>query len=176
MSPLTYWHYLLVSILVLLFIIGAILALRSNAKYSFLTALILVLIVTGIFGWISINQSVYRVEISNLDDHRLYQSEQVVIKGTVKNVGKFPVSNVIGVVKLINNRSNIDKKISQFKQPTAFAELYEGDDPSYKPQNITTEHVIADYLSPGGAKSFTIILDYPPYFNSGTYEVDGKVN
>lgn len=175
MSPLTYWHTLFLSILSLIFLIGSILALRSDSKWSGMIILITVLTLTGFFGWISINQSVYHVELSRIDDHRLYQSEQLVITGVVKNVGEFPVANVIGTVKLVNAQGSNAKKASQFGQPTAFAEIL-GDDPSFKPQNIISEHVIVDYLNPGSSKSFTILMDYPPYFKNTSYEIEAKAN
>lgn len=173
MSPLTYWHTLFLTILALIFLAGLILAMRSDSKWSVLIILSVVLAFSGFFGWIAINQNVYRVELSQVDDHRLYQSEQIVITGVVKNVGQFPVSNVIGIVKLINTRGGNDRKASQFGQPTVFAEIL-GDDPSFKPQNITSEHVIVEHLNPGSSKSFTIFMDYPPYFNNTSYEVEAK--
>jgi hypothetical protein len=54
-----------------------------------------------------------------------------------------------------------EKKIS-FSQPSVFAEIYKGDDPSFKAQNVVEEHVIAEYLNPGKSKTFTIMMDYPP--------------
>lgn len=173
MSPLTYWHTLFLSVLALFFLIGLIVAFRSDSKWSILIIVSVVLALSGFFGWIAINQSVYRVELSQIDDHRLYQSEQIVITGVVRNVGKFPVSHVIGTVKLVNTRGGNDRKASQFGQPTAFAEIL-GDDPSFKPQNITSEHVIVETLNPGSSKSFTIFMDYPPYFKNTSYEIEAK--
>lgn len=172
MNPLTYLHYLLLISLGIIFVLGAILAFRSDSKYSILAGIAAVLCLIGIFEWEIINQNVYHVELSNIDDHHLYQSEQIVITGVIKNTGYFAVADVIGTVKLINARGGSNKQRKQFGQPTAFAELYKGDDPSFKPQNITSEHILADHLNPGSSKSFTIILDYPPYFKNGSYEID----
>lgn len=175
MSPLTYWHYLLLSVIAVLFVLETILALRSDSKWSIFISITLTLIVVTIFIWELINQAVYHVEISHIDNKRLYQTEQVMLKGVVRNTGEFPVSNVIGVVKLINTAPGKNKKRQQFGQPTAFAELYKGDNPAFKPQNVTSEHIIADHLDPGSSKSFIIIVDYPPYFHNASYEVDPKV-
>jgi Protein of unknown function (DUF2393) len=176
MSPLTYWHYLLVGVLTLIFILGAILALRSDSKLSILATIIATLIGIGIAMWAVIDEKVYHVEVSQIDDHHLYQTEQLLITGVVKNTGKFPVAHVIGTIRLVNTGGGSNKKTKQFGQPTAFAELYKGDSPSYKPQNIVSKHLIADYLDPGSSKPFTIILDYPPYFTNGSYEIDGSAN
>jgi len=175
MSPLTYWHYLFISALSLIFILGVILAFRSDSKWSIITTIIVILALIGVFGWITINNSVYRVEVLHYNHHRNYQTEQIVITGVVKNIGDFPVSNVIGTVKIVNTRGGNDRKASQFRQPTAFAEIL-GDDPNFKAQNITSDHLIANSLSPKASKTFTIIMDYPPYFGNGAYEIEASAN
>ncbi|DAB38130.1 MAG: hypothetical protein A2023_02680 [Sulfuricurvum sp. GWF2_44_89] len=178
MSPLTIWHYLLLVTLGLLFIIGILVSMRTNSKFSILTTISLILLLIGIFAWKSINENVYRVEISNLDEERYYQSEQIVIKGTVRNVGNFPVANVVATVMLSNSRGGGggNNQQSLFTQPSVFAELYKGDDPDFKTQNVVEEHVIAEYLNPGKAKSFTIMMDYPSHFKRASFDVTAKVN
>lgn len=176
MSPLTQWHYLLMVVLVILFILGSILALRSNSKFSMFMTSTLVIILMGVFIWPIINESVYKVEVSNLDDERFYQSEQLLIKGVVRNVGDYPVANVVATVKLVNTRGGNDRKASQFAQPTAFAELFEGDDPNFKRQNVIEQRVVADYLNPGSSKTFRIMIDYPPYFKKTSYDVEATAN
>ena len=126
------------------------------------------------FSWKAINEKVYLVEVSDLDKVRYYQSEQILIKGFVRNVGKFPVANVIGVVKLNNSHGGVQGKDSIFTQPSVFAEVYEGDNPKFKRQNISEEHLLADYLDPGSSKPFSIMMDYPSYFNSATFTVEAK--
>lgn len=175
MSPLTYWHTLFLTVIGLIFIIGAILALRSDSRWSILTSISVIMALIGIYGWSLINQNVYSVELSHIDDHRIYQTEQIVITGVVRNIGEFPVSNVKAIVRLVNTGGGKSQKASQFAQPTAFAEIL-GDDPSFKPQNITTEHIIADNLNPGHSKSFRIYLDYPTYFKNGNYEIEAKAD
>jgi hypothetical protein len=178
MSPLTLWHYLLLVTLALLFIIGIIVSMRTNSKFSILTTISLILLLIGIFVWKSINENVYRVEISNLDEKRYYQSEQIVIKGMVRNVGNFPVANVVATVMLSNSRGGGggNNQQSLFTQPSVFAELYKGDDPDFKTQNVVEEHVIAEYLNPGKSKSFTIMMDYPSHFKRASFDVTAKVN
>lgn len=177
MSPLTTWHYLLLVILGLMFILGILVSLRSNSKFSIFTTISLVLLMIGIFMWRLINESVYLVEVSNLEQERFYQSEQIMIKGTVRNVGEYPVANVVAVIQLSNSRSSGgDNQASLFTQPTVFAELYEGDNPDFKQQNIVEEHTIADYLNPGKSKTFRIMMDYPPYFKNVSFDVSAKAS
>lgn len=177
MSPLTTWHYLLLIILGLVFVLGFIISMRTNSKFSILTTISLILLLIGVFAWKSINENVYLVELSNLDEERYYQSEQIVIKGTVRNVGHFPVANVVATVMLSNSRGGGgNSEQSLFTQPSVFAEIYKGDDPDFKKQNIVEEHVIAEYLNPGKSKSFTIMMDYPPHFKRASFDVSAKVN
>lgn len=176
MSPLTILHYLLIAVLSLLFIIGVIVSLQTKYKLSILTTITLILVLIGGFSWKAINEYAYVVEVSNLDKERYYQSEQILIKGTVRNVGKFPVANVVAVVKLNNSHGGVSGKESIFTQPSVFAEVYEGDNPNFKRQNIMEEHVIADYLDPGHSKPFRILMKYPPYFTNASYTVEAKAN
>ncbi|MDO9056133.1 MAG: DUF2393 family protein [Sulfuricurvum sp.] len=178
MSPLTLWHYLLLIVLGLLLIVGFLISMRTNSKFSVFTTISLILLLIGIFVWKSINENVYLVEISNLDEERYYQSEQIVIKGTVRNVGNFPVANVVAIIRLANSRGGGDgsNNESLFTQPSVFAEIYEGDNPDFKKQNVVEEHLIAEYLSPGKSKTFTIMMDYPPHFKRASFDVTAKVN
>jgi hypothetical protein len=175
MSPLTIWHYLLLLIFLVLFIIGIIISLQTKSKYSVFITITLVLVFIGIVSWNSINESVYLVEVSNLEQERFYQSEQLLIKGTIRNVGKVPVANVVAVVKLSNsNRGSGSNKNAIFSQPTVFAEIFEGDNPNFKKQNVVEEHIIAEYLNPGKAKTFRIMMDYPPHFKQVSFDVSAK--
>lgn len=175
MSPLTPWHYLLIGGLGTVFILGALLAFRSDSKTAVLATVTLVVTLMGIFIWEGIDENVYRVEISNLNEERYYQSEQILFTGIVRNVGNYPVANVVAVVKLSNSRSGNEAKATQFSQPGAFAELFEGDNPKFRPQSISEEHIIADYLKPGSSKTFRIMMDYPPHFKRSAYEIEARV-
>lgn len=175
MSPLTPLHYLLVGGLGLVFILGVILALRSDSKGSILATVTLLVALLGTFLWNAISENVYRVEVSNLKEERFYQSEQILIKGTVRNIGNYPVGRVVAVVKLSNMRSGNQAKASQFAQPGAFAELFEDDNPEFKRQHVIEEHIIAEGLNPGSSKTFRIMMDYPPHFKKASYDVIAKV-
>lgn len=176
MSPLTLWHYLLLTVLVLLFVIGILVSMRTNSKFSVFTTISLVLLLIGLFSWKSINERVYLVEVSQLEQERYYQSEQLLIKGLVRNVGEFPVANVVAVVKLSNSSGGSGNRQTLFTQPTVFAEIYEGDNPNFKRQNIVEEHVIAEYLNPGKSKTFRIMMDYPPHFKKASFDVTATAN
>ncbi|MBN2869379.1 MAG: DUF2393 family protein [Campylobacterales bacterium] len=176
MSPLTPWHYFLIGGLGIVFVLGVILAYRSDSRVSVIATITLIVTLLGMFMWSLIDENVYRVEISNVSQQRYYQSEQLLIKGVVRNVGKYPVANVVAVVKLSNAQSGNQAKASQFARPGAFAELFEGDNPEFKRNKIVEEHVIADYLNPGMSKTFRIMMDYPPHFQRVSYDIEAKVD
>jgi hypothetical protein len=94
----------------------------------------------------------------------------------VRNVGKYPVANVVATVKMVNIRGSKEQKATQFAKPTVFAELFEGDNPDFKRQNIVEQQVIADYINPGKSKTFRILMDYPPYFKNTSYDVTAKAD
>lgn len=174
MSPLTVWHEILLVFLLGLFVLGTLIAIRYRSKYSILLTLVLTLLLFGWFLWEFINESVYRVELSHIQKERHFETEEVVFTGIVRNSSEYPVANVTATVKLINSKNK--EQASQFGQSTAFAELFEGDDPDYKRQNIVENHIIADYLSPGQSKAFYIRMSYPPYFGRASYTIEASVN
>lgn len=175
MSPLTLWHYVLLTLMGSIFVLGVLLAFRSQSKFSILTTLFFSLLLFGGFSWKLINENVYRVELSHIQKERHFETEEVVFTGIIRNTGNYPVANVIATVTLVNSGSNT-AKASQFGQSTAFAELFEGDDPDFKRQNIEEEHVIADYLIPGQSKAFYIRMEYPPYFGRASYDIEASAN
>lgn len=176
MSPLTPLHYLLVGSLALLLIIGVLISFRTKTPYSILMTIVGVLALIGIFSWDEINKMAYKVDISNISQERYYQSEQILIRGTVRNIGDYPVKNVVAVIKMSNIGGGKSEKAKQFSQPSVFAELFEGDDPKFKRQNIVEQHVVAESLQPGKSKTFRIMMDYPPYFNKASFNVTGQVD
>lgn len=176
MSPLTPLHYTLVGVVIFILIVGGILSLRTKSPFSIFVTIASIVVLIGIFGWNILNQMVYLVEITNTSQERYYQSEQILIKGTVRNIGDYPVNNVIAIIKMTNKEGASSEKATQFSQPTAFAEVFEGDDPEFKRQNIVEEHLVAESLQPGKSKTFHIMMDYPPYFKKASFQVIGKVD
>lgn len=176
MSPLTSWHYLLIVICVVLFLAGTVLALRSRSKFSVFLTVVLVIGFFVAMLWPLINESVYKVQISNLSDERFYQSEQILIKGTVRNVGNHPVGQVSAVLKLSNIKGGTHAKASQFSEPSAFEQLFQDDDPEFKRQNVFSRHVIAESLNPGASKTFRLLVDYPSHFDKASFEVEAQVD
>lgn len=176
MSPLTPLHFILIAVFILILLIGGILSLRTKSPLSIFITLSSVVILIGAFSWSAINQIAYQVEITNISQERYYQSEQILVKGTVRNIGDYQVNNVVAVIKMTNKEGANSEKASQFSQPTVFAELFEGDDPKFKHQNIVEEHVVAESLQPGKSKTFRIMMDFPPHFKKASFQVIGKVD
>lgn len=176
MSPLTPLHYLLIGAFLLMFLAGVILSFRTKSPYSLIVTIGSILALIGVFSWMEVNKIAYQVEITNVSQERYYQSEQVLVKGVVRNIGDYPVKNVVAVIKMTNKEGPNSEKASQFSQPTVFAELFEGDDPEFKRQNVIERHVIADSLQAGKSKTFYIMIDYPPHFNKASYQIVGEVD
>lgn len=176
MSPLTPLHYLLIGAFLFMFLVGVILSFRTKSPYSLIVTIGSILALIGVFSWMEVNKIAYQVEITNVSQERYYQSEQVLVKGVVRNIGDYPVKNVVAVVKMTNKEGPNSEKASQFSQPTVFAELFEGDDPEFKRQNVIERHVIADSLQAGKSKTFHIMIDYPPHFNKASYQIVGEVD
>lgn len=176
MSPLTPLHFALIGVFILILILGGILSLRTKSPLSIFITIGSIVSLIAAFSWNAINEIAYQVEITNVSQERYYQSEQILLKGTVRNIGDYPVNNVVAVIKMTNKEGANSEKASQFSQPTVFAELFEGDDPKFKHQNIVEEHVVAESLQPGKSKTFRIMMDFPPHFKKASFQVIGKVD
>lgn len=177
MSPLTIWHYLLIMIVVLFIIltIVSIIITKPKYKYSIFTTAASIILFIAFFMWGSINENVYIVSVSNLKQERLYQSEQILIKGVVTNSGKYPVANIVATVKLSNVHSQTTQN-TLFSQPSVFKEIYKGDNPDFKVQNVVEKHIIADHLAPAHSKPFKIMMKFPSHFKNSAFEVEAKAS
>ncbi len=176
MSPLTIWHYLLIASVVLLLILAVVIAmLQKKYRFSIFITIASIIALVAFFTWRAINESVYIVTVSKLSQQRYLQSEQILIKGWVTNSGKYPVANVVATIKL-SNINTPNSKNALFSQPSVFKEIYRGDNPDFKAQNIIETHAIADYIEPLRSKPFQIMMKYPSHFKNASFEVEAKAS
>jgi len=171
MTLFNYWHYFVLAIVFLIFVIGVIVALKQERKKLILPIMIsnvLFSLLIGVFSIFIVDKYTKHVEIYNVKNKRLLSTEQIVYTGRVKNSGKFTVGEVIVEIKLVNKghaTGNV-KGGSYFKSSGFFDFFSGGTGMLYKPQTITKEFVVAKNLKPGTARSFRVYFDYPPYFRS----------
>ena len=89
---------------------------KGSKFFHFLTVIFIVFFVAILCTLI--NESVYKVQISNLSDERFYQSEQILISDGTER-GNHPVGQVSAVL-LPTSKGGAHAKATQFSEPSAF--------------------------------------------------------
>ncbi|MDD2368959.1 MAG: DUF2393 family protein [Sulfuricurvum sp.] len=164
---LTVWHYLVLGIALLLIILSIFSALQAKRliqQLAILFASFIVIIAGAFIVLAGLESYTKKAKIFNLKHDRLLQSEQIVFTGVVKNMGEYPLARV----QLELTLQNTQKQQSGIfgGAPHAFNEAF---DTKYQPQTINYYYTVATDLPPGYSKAFTIMIDYPPYFNDTSY-------
>jgi len=172
MTLLNYWHYIFLSICLLLLILGVVSALRQEKKKLVVPMLISSILVTTLLAFFSvqvIDKYTKKVKVSKVKNKRILSTEQIIYSGIVQNVGDFDIGEVTIEIKLVNKgHATGNVKGSNFYKPSGFFSFFENgmDLIRSKPQTLTKEFVIAKNLKAGTAKQFRVHFKYPGYFRS----------
>lgn len=165
----TIWHYLAVLLMILLFALGVVVALRQEEKKiikPMIFSMFLILTLIGIFSVVALDKYTKEVSLSNVENHRILSIEKIVYTGVVKNVGNYTIGTVSFEVKLVNRGSKTGNlKAGSFYKPSGFLDFFGGGaNVLYQPQTITKKFVVATNLKPNRSQDFRVLFDYPPYF------------
>ncbi len=170
MTLFNYWHYFILSIILVIFIIGVIAAMKQVNKKLGFQMLISITLVTLLLSFVSIfivDKYTKIVKLYKVKNKRLLSSEKIIYTGIVKNEGPYTIGEVVVEIKLVNKgHATGNVKGGNFYKPSGFAAFFSGTGVLYKAQSLTKEFVVAENLKPGTAKSFRVHFDYPPYFRS----------
>lgn len=166
-----YWHFIVLSVIFLIFILTVILAFRQENK-KLITPIIfstflIALLMSG-FAIVVVDKYTKIAKLYKLENKRLLSIEKIIYSGIVKNEGNHEIGKVIFEIKLVNKgHVSGNVKAGSFFSPSGFSDFFSGvTGSSYKPQQITKEFVVAKNLKPGEARSFRVNFDYPPYFKN----------
>ncbi|OHD96919.1 MAG: hypothetical protein A3E21_05620 [Sulfurimonas sp. RIFCSPHIGHO2_12_FULL_36_9] len=162
-----YWHYLVLSVLLLIFIGFAVLVVKqedSKQKYQIvLLFFVLYIIIAGI-GMVVVDKYTKTAKLYRLENKRNLSTEKIMYSGVVRNEGDYEIGEVVLEIKLVNGGSDTGSvKSGMFFKPSGFTGLFSS---GVKPQQITEEFVVAKNLKPKQSQDFIVYLDYPPYFRS----------
>ena len=126
---------------------------RKAGGFLVVTGIILgEMIVTVALIWAvtwSIDVSFKKAKLISFKTTRISSQEKLMIKGVIKNVGKYPINNLFVKVKIIN------------------AVSYGGKMDSSRSNTVdeTIKVRMRRPLLPGATKRFSTAIHYPPYFN-----------
>ena len=175
MTLFNYWHFTVLGVILIGFIIGLISSFRQENPKLIVPMLISVTLITALIGGFSIvvvDKYTKVVKLYKLDNRRLLSTEQIVYTGVVKNEGNHKIGKVTFEIKLVNKghvTGNV--KGGNFYKASGFSDFFtnlfgSGSGKLYKPQSLVKEFVVATNLKPGSAKSFRVHFKFPPYFRS----------
>ena len=175
MTLFNYWHFIVLGVVLLGFIIGLISSFRQDNPKLIVPMLISVTLITALIGGFSIvvvDKYTKVVKLYKLDNRRLLSTEQIVYTGIVKNEGNHKIGKVTFEIKLVNKgHATGNVKGGNFYKASGFAGFFEslfssGSSRTNKIQSLTKEFVVATNLKPGAAKHFRVYFDFPPHFRS----------
>jgi len=169
MTLFNYWHYIVLSIIFLLFIAGVVASFKQEnmkMKLGMMFSVILVSIFLVVLSIIVIDKYTKVVKLHKMRNQRFLTSEQIVYSGLVKNEGKYDIGKVTFEIKLVNKGhlpGNI--KGGSFYKASGFLGFFtNGFNIKTKPQSITKDFIVARNLKAGEVRSFKVRFGYPPYF------------
>lgn len=170
MTLFNYWHYIVLSIIFLIFVGGVVASFRQPKKKLIIPMFISVSLITAVlavFSVIVIDKYTKKVGLYKLKNKRLLSIEKIVYTGIVRNDGNHEIGEVVFEIKIVNKgHATGNVKAGAFYQVSGFWDFFGGADVLYKPQTIKKEFVVAKNLEPGKAKAFRVYFDYPPYFRN----------
>ncbi len=165
------WHYLVIGIIFILFVLGIILSIRQPKKKLVIPMIITVTLFSMLFTGFSlgiIDKYTKKVTLYKMTNKRLLSLEKIVYKGVVKNEGDYEIGEVTFEIKLVNKGhvAGSARGGSYFEASGFFNFFTGGANVLYKPQSITKKFIVARHLKPGQAKAFSVNFDYPAYFKN----------
>lgn len=171
MTLLNYWHFIVFSLILLMFGAGIYSALKqekTKIKIGMALSVTLISIFLAVFSVIVVDKYTKKVELYKLKNKRLLSTEQIIYTGIVKNTGNHKIGKVTFEIKLVNKgHATGNVKGGNFYKSSGFFDFFSGGlNMKHKPQSITKEFVVARNLKPGAAQSFRVYFRYPPYFRS----------
>jgi len=168
----TIWHYIVLVIALVLFIILTLFSLKEKKAMIRLFLISTAFIAVGmlsLFSLSAVDKYTKRVSVTHIKNRRMLNHESIVFTGIVKNVGNYPIKHVTFELKLVNRGHETGK----VKGPNSFYKnrglldflgIKEKDPKENRAQQTLQTYTIATMLMPGKKEFFTVEAPYPPYF------------
>lgn len=168
MGYFTILHWMTLIILLVLFVLFCIIALKQTNKkilYSMLFSNFLVITMLAIFSMFVLDKYTKIARLESVTQKRILMTESLTLTGKIRNIGNFDIGNCKLEVKLVNNAltgGNVSGS-SVFKPTSGFGFLFKGKEDT-RPSTIIQEFNIAKNFQKGELRNFSVSMKYPPYF------------
>ena len=167
----TILHWLDLLFFLILFIFLVVVSVKAagknlNLAISMIFASFLVTTFGAVLGILILEKYTKKAKIIELKQRRVLLNETLVLKGRVKNIGKFKINYCKLEVKLVNNGWGKKLEKGAFFKSGGLEIFGSKDKKQKRPNTVLREKVIVRNLSPGMIKNFSMVVPYPPYFKN----------
>ena len=179
MTYFTILHWMSLVFFVLLFALLVYLSKKETSQktfYSMVFASFLVVTVAFVFSIFVLDKYTKKAALYNVSNQRMYNTEEMIVKGQVQNVGRFPIGTCEITIRLVNNALGSGGGISgsDVFKPQSWLD-FTSDKKKQTSNVLEISRVIATDLEPSQSSDFFIRFDYPPSF-SRAMMVDPKLS
>jgi len=169
MMYLTMIHWIFIVIFILIFLLLVVLSQKEQNKKTRMTLVILSFVVSVIGLIVSLlilDKYTKKAKIVNYTTQRNYNKESVTIRGTIKNIGKFPISYCTMDIKIVNKVTH--KKGTKFMYKTSsITDMFKSK--GYKKNFLQDSARAVKNLKPRLSKSFKVSIKIPSHFQNPKY-------
>jgi len=168
----TILHWLDIAFFLTLFIFLVVISIKAageNVKLliSMIFASFLVTAFSAGLGLVILEKYTKKAELLNVKQRRVLINETLVLKGRVKNIGKFKINYCKLEIKLVNNGWGGGFTKGTFFKSGGLNIFGSKEKQQQKPNTVkATRVIIKDGLLPGEIKNFSAVIPYPPYFKN----------
>ena len=167
MAYFTILHWFAIVILLVLFVLFCVIALKQTNKkilISMLFSNFLVISLIAVLSMFVIDKYTKIAKLEYVTQKRILMTETFTITGKIRNIGNFSIGKCKLEVKLVNNAiSGGDVSGSQIFSPSGLS-FFSSKKKNTRPSTIIKEFVIAKNFRKGELRNFSIAMPYPPYF------------
>jgi len=168
----TILHWLDIVFFLILFIFLVVISIKAageNVKLliSMIFASFLVTAFSAVLGLIILEKYTKKAKLLDVKQRRVLINETLVLKGRVKNIGKFKINYCKLEIKLVNNGWGGGFTKGTFFKSGGLNIFGSKEKQQQKPNTVkATRVIIKDGLLPGEIKNFSAVIPYPPYFKN----------
>jgi hypothetical protein len=168
MDYFTILHWLTLLILLIIFILISIIALKQTNKkilISMLFSNFLVITMLSVFFMFVLDKYTKEARLESVTQKRILMTESLTLSGKIRNIGNFAISKCTLEVKLVSNAlTGGSVSGSNVFSPTSGLDFLFKSKKNTRPTTVIQEFVIAKSFQKGELRNFSVSMKYPPYF------------
>ena len=168
MAYFTILHWFTLLILLVIFVLISIIALKQTNRKILLSMLFsnfLVVTMLAIFSMFVLDKYTKQAKLESMTQKRILMTESLTLSGKVRNIGNFDIGKCKLEVKLVNNALTAGTVSGPkvFTPNSGLGFLF-NDKKETQPSTVIKEFVIAKNFKKGELRNFSVSMKYPPYF------------